>query len=141
MSEHVLLDYEGTLRSGGAPNPEVFTRALKGVLEREAKERSEMNAALADIKQTLVALDRRFDAVDRRFESLEQRLVSEIRDVRTTLAGEIATSRAQATAETNRMGLELITAMNGQLRWAVGLTAGFVGVTIAVIYAIERFAS
>jgi len=140
-ADTLLFDYEEALRSGGAPTPEVFTKALKGVLEQQSKRESEMLAALDEIKQSLVAIHRKMDdasvGFDRQFTAAGHQIAAvgqRIDTLEIKLSGDIKLARAEVSAD-------IMKAMNNQVWRATGIPIGILGGLIGLIYFVEKFTS
>lgn len=124
MSVDRLFEYEEELRAGGAPNAEVFTKALRGVLRELKQERSGMEASVTELKGGIDKLDGRFDKLDHKVDAVELRLNARIDLV-----------KAELTTEIRNSSLEIMKAMNNQLY----KTMGSIGTIIAVFYLVEKF--
>ncbi|MFX5415648.1 hypothetical protein ABTD17_18105, partial [Acinetobacter baumannii] len=74
MSIDKLFEYEEELRTGGAPNAEVFTKALRGVLREFKQERSGMEASVTELKGGIDKLDHRIDKLDSRVSALDHKV-------------------------------------------------------------------
>lgn len=124
MSIDKLFEYEEELRAGGAPNAEVFTKALRGVLKELKQERSGMEASATELKGSIDKLDSRVSALDHKVDAVELRLNARIDLV-----------KAEVITEIRNSSLEIMKAMNNQLY----KTLGTIGTIIAVFYLIEKF--
>lgn len=128
MSIDKLFEYEEELRAGGAPNAEVFTKALRGVLKELKQERSGMEASVTELKGGI-------DKLDSRVFALDQKLDHKVDAVELRLNARIDLVKAELTTEIRNSSLEIMKAMNNQLY----KTMGAIGTIIAVFYLIEKF--
>jgi chromosome segregation ATPase len=145
MSVDRLFEYEEELRAGGAPNAEVFTKALRGVLRELKQERSGMEASVTELKGGIDKLDDRFDKLDASIDKLDARvdkldarvdkLDHKVDAVELRLNARIDLVKAELTTEIRNSSLEIMKAMNNQLY----KTMGAIGTIIAVFYLIEKF--
>ncbi|WP_377806532.1 hypothetical protein [Azospirillum sp. A29] len=159
MSVDRLFEYEEELRAGGAPNAEVFTKALRGVLRELKQERSGMEASVTELKGGIDKLDGRFDKLDASIDKLGARVdkldarVDKLDDridkldgrvdkldhkvdaVELRLNARIDLVKAELTTEIRNSSLEIMKAMNNQLY----KTMGSIGTIIAVFYLVEKF--
>ncbi|GLR77612.1 hypothetical protein HUE56_29900 (plasmid) [Azospirillum oryzae] len=145
MSVDRLFEYEEELRAGGAPNAEVFTKALRGVLRELKQERSGMEASVTELKGGIDKLDGRFDKLDASIDKLDDRidkldgrvdkLDHKVDAVELRLNARIDLVKAELTTEIRNSSLEIMKAMNNQLY----KTMGSIGTIIAVFYLVEKF--
>lgn len=152
MSVDRLFEYEEELRAGGAPNAEVFTKALRGVLRELKQERSGMEASVTELKSGIDKLDGRFDKLDASIDKLDARvdklddridkldgrvdkLDHKVDAVELRLNARIDLVKAELTTEIRNSSLEIMKAMNNQLY----KTMGSIGTIIAVFYLVEKF--
>ncbi|MDR6775512.1 hypothetical protein [Azospirillum sp. BE72] len=142
MSIDKLFEYEEELRTGGAPNAEVFTKALRGVLRELKQERSGMEASVTELKGGIDKLDHRIDKLDHRIDKLDSRVSAldhkvDAVELRLTarIDARIDLAKAELTTEIRNSSLEIMKAMNNQLY----KTMGAIGTIIAVFYLIEKF--
>lgn len=131
MSIDKLFEYEEELRAGGAPNAEVFTKALRGVLKELKHERSGMEASVTELKGGIDKLGDRIDKLDGRVDKLDHKVDAlELR-----LNARIDLVKAELTTEIRNSSLDIMKAMNNQLY----KTMGSIGTIIAVFYLVEKF--
>ncbi|MBB3267722.1 chromosome segregation ATPase [Azospirillum sp. OGB3] len=152
MSADRLFDYEKTLRSGGAPKAEIFTKAMRELLTEFTRERADMDAAVADLRQGVDALDRKMGALDTKVTTLDTKvnaldtkvgtldtkvtaLDHKIEMTEHRVNARIDLLEAKLTSEIRSMGLDLMKIMNGQI-WK---TITVLGAMIGIIYAVEKF--
>lgn len=135
MSIDKLFEYEEELRTGGAPNAEVFTKALRGVLREFKQERSGMEASVTELKGGIDKLDHRIDKLDSRVSALDHKVDAVELRLTARIDARIDLAKAELTTEIRNSSLEIMKAMNNQLY----KTMGAIGTIIAVFYLIEKF--
>lgn len=135
MSIDRLFEYEEELRTGGAPNAEVFTKALRGVLRELKQERSGMEASVTELKGGIDKLDHRIDKLDSRVSALDHKVDAVELRLTARIDARIDLAKAELTTEIRNSSLEIMKAMNNQLY----KTMGAIGTIIAVFYLIEKF--
>lgn len=135
MSIDKLFEYEEELRTGGAPNAEVFTKALRGVLRELKQERSGMEASVTELKGGIDKLDHRIDKLDSRVSALDHKVDAVELRLTARIDARIDLAKAELTTEIRNSSLEIMKAMNNQLY----KTMGAIGTIIAVFYLIEKF--
>ena len=135
MSIDKLFEYEEELRTGGAPNAEVFTKALRGVLRELKQERSGMEASVTELKGGIDKLDHRIDKLDSRVSALDHKVDAVELRLTARIDARIDLAKAELITEIRNSSLEIMKAMNNQLY----KTMGAIGTIIAVFYLIEKF--
>ncbi|WP_207461302.1 hypothetical protein [Azospirillum sp. SYSU D00513] len=142
MSADRLFEYEETLRQGGAPNAEVFTKALRIALDAQTEQKAAMQTEISHLNDRFDALDRKVDALDRRVDALDRKidkveasLSHRIDMVEMQVGKQLEVLEASIKGEIQSMGLQMTKMMTDQIWKTLGVTGAMIG----ILYFIEKF--